>query len=108
MSAVFFVGEPINVPEDIQVTIDCSPLIDQALMEGAIFNITWRKDGRPISNGSEINVVLSPDRRVIIITETLLGTPAQVGNVGTYECEVCGAECIRNETIRYVCCKYVT
>ena len=108
MSAVFFVGEPIYVPEDIQVTIDCSPLIDQALMEGAIFNITWRKNGRPISNGSEVNVVLSPDSRVIIITDTVRCLPCVVGSDGTYECEVCSAECIRNQTIHDVCCKYVT
>ena len=50
---------------------------------------------------------MSPDNRTIMITDTLLGTQAQVGTDGTYECEVCGAECMRSETICYTCGKYV-
>ena len=89
MSFVTFVGEPITVPEDIRVEIDCSPLIDQVAMSGPIFSITWFKNERPISNGSEVNVVLGPGNRTITITDTLRGTPAMVGTEGNYSCEVC-------------------
>jgi len=93
MSLVIFVGEPVVVPESIQVTIDCGQLInDTRDMVGMISNITWRKNGRTIVNGSEVNVVLAPDNRTIVITDTLLGTPAQVGTDGLYECEVCGGD----------------
>jgi len=89
MTFVAFVGEPIVVPENIQVTIDCAPLIDRAIMMGGVANITWRKNGRVIVNGSEVNVELASDNRTIVITDTLRGTPAQVGTEGMYECEVC-------------------
>jgi len=89
MSFVAFIGDPITVPEDIIVVIDCSPVIDDAIMEGEVANITWLKNDRPIVNGSEVNVVLSPDNRTITITDTLRGTPAMVGTEGNYSCEVC-------------------
>ena len=108
---VVFVGEPIVVPENIQVTIDCGQLIDQAIMMGGVANITWRKNGRIIVNDSEVNVVLSPDNRTIIITDTFLGTPAQVGTDGLYSCEVCesiGGTCMINITDPGPCCKCIT
>jgi len=92
MSFVTFIGEPIVVPESIRVTIDCGPVIDQANMSGKIFNIIWRKNGRVILNGSEVNVVLAPDNRRIVITETFLRIRAQVEahREAVYECEFCG------------------
>ena len=88
-SFVAFIGEPITVPEDITVVIDCGPVIDDAAMEGEVVNVTWYKNKRPIANGSEVNVVLAPDNRTITITDTLRGTPAMVGTEGNYSCEVC-------------------
>jgi len=108
MSFVAFIGEPIVVPENVRVTIDCGPVIDQANMSGEIFNITWRKNGRIIFNYSEINVVLAPDNKTIVITDTLLGTPARVGTCGVYECEVCGAVCFMNVSTTEICGKYIT
>ena len=84
-----FVGEHITVPDDIIVIIDCGPKIDNFTMEGGVIkNVTWSKNGRPIVNDTEVNVVLAPDNRTITITDTLRGTPAQVGTEGDYCCEV--------------------
>ena len=83
------VGNPIPVSEDMRAIIDCGPVIDNFTMEGGVVkNITWSKNGRPIVNGTAINVVLAPDNRTITITDTLRGTPAQVGTEGDYCCEV--------------------
>jgi len=108
MSFVAFIGEPIVVPENVRVTIDCGPVIDQANMSGEIFNITWRKNGRIIFNCSEVNVVLAPDNKAIVITNTSLGTPARAGTYGIYDCEVCGAVCFINVSTTKICCKYIT
>ena len=107
MSFVAFIGDPITVPEDIRVVIDCSPVIDDAVMEGEVANITWFKNDRPIVNGSEVNVVLSSDNRTIEITDTLRGTPAMVGTEGNYSCEVCVVDrtCLSDFTPTDVCGK---
>jgi len=108
MSFFAFIGEPIVVPESVQVTIDCGPVIDQANISGEIFNITWRKCSRIIFNGSHVNVVLAPDNKTIVITDTLRGFPCQLGTDGMYECEVCGAVCFMNVSNHEICCKYIT
>jgi len=108
MSFVAFIGEPVLVPENIQVTIDCGPSINQASKEAVVSQITWRKNGRVIVNGSEVNVVLAPDNRTIVIIDTLLGTPAKLGTDGIYECEVCGAVCFMNVSTLEICSKYIT
>jgi len=108
MSLVIFAGEPVVVPEDIQVTIDCGRLINETRDTlGVVANITWKKNGRIIVNDSEINVVLSPDNSTLFITDTLLGTPAQVGTNGLYECEVCGGNaCVSVNGTVDPCSKY--
>ena len=89
-SLVVFVGEPVRVREDIQVTFDCIDLIQKARNEG-ISNpdITWYKNGIPLSNGSAVNVVISPDTRFCIITNTIVAMGGQIGTYGNYTCRVC-------------------
>ena len=90
-SVVLFAGEPIVVGEDVQVTIDCSEVIDPVIA-GGIPNptIAWIKDGAELTgNGSAPNVEISADRRHLIITDTLLAVGGQLGNDGNYTCEVC-------------------
>ena len=102
------VGEPVTVGEDIRVTIDCSPLIDQTIA-GGIPNptISWFKDGDPLTNGSAPNVEISEDGRLCIITDTLLAVGGQLGNDGNYTCQVCAdtnvANCKNRTTCNAVC-----
>ena len=54
-----FIGEPVIVPDDVRVTIDCSQLIDQAISSGVPNPaVTWNGDGLELSNGSAPNVVI--------------------------------------------------
>ena len=80
------IGKPIVVEEDVGVTIDCSPLIDEAIACG-IPNptVTWFRDGNEL-NGSVANVEISADMRLCIINEAVGG---RLGNEGNYSCQVC-------------------
>ena len=89
-SVFVFVGEPVTVRDDMRVVIDCGQLIDRAISDG-IPNptVTWIKDGLTLMNGSATNVVISPDRRRLIITDTLLAFGGQFGSDGNYTCDIC-------------------
>ena len=106
-SVVVFVGEPVKVREGIQVTINCSNLIQQARNGGITnFNVTWYKDGVVLSNESANQVLISKDRSLCIITDTLFAFRGQVGNDGNYTCEVCppgSADCTSRSTYQAVC-----
>ena len=66
-----FIGEPLIVGEDAQVTIDCGPLIDEAINNGtANPTITWYRNGLEFFNGSAANVLVTVDRRLCIISGT--------------------------------------
>ena len=95
-----FVGEPVTVREDVRVTIDCRKAIQEARDSGITNpNVTWYKDGVTLSNGSALNVVISEDKTLCIITDTLLAVGGQVGNDGNYTCEVCPPGSVNNCTI---------
>ena len=100
-SVVVFIGEPVIVPEDVRVTIDCGPLIDEVAASTGVTNpmVTWRKDGSILTTGSAINVEISDDGRQCIITDTLLAVGGQLGTDGEYSCEVCSTPTQCNETI---------
>ena len=90
-SVIVLAGEPVTVSDDQRVTIDCSEIINRAIMSG-IPNptVNWLKDGTVLDrNGSVPNVVISGDRRRLIITDTLLAIGGQRGNEGNYICDVC-------------------
>ena len=105
-----FVGEPIVVGEDVRVTIDCGPLIDEAIA-GGIPNptVTWFRDGNKLTNATVTNVEISADMRLCIITDTLLAVGGQLGNEGNYSCQVCedptNQNCMNETTCNAVCGK---
>ena len=106
-SVVVFVGERVIVPEYVQLTVNCSPLIDQAISSGVLNpTVNWFIDGNELYNRSLPNIVISADRRLLIITDTLLFFGGRLGNDGNYTCDVCkdftSPNC--NETTPVVVC----
>ena len=94
-AAMVDVGEAIIAREGVQVTINCTQLINNKINSGVQNpTVAWRKDRLILKTGSDPNVVLSKDRKLCIITSTLLTLGGQAGNDGNYNCEVCGG--IRN------------
>ena len=79
----------ISTKEGIELTIDCGSLIDAAGIPNPI--IRWYKNDVLLTNGSVINVVISQDQRLSIITGTLMAAGGQLGTEGIYTCEVCNA-----------------
>ena len=80
---------PVSTKEDVKLTIDCGSLIDASRISNPI--IRWYKNDVILVNGSENNVVISQDRRHLIITNTLMAVGGQLGTEGVYTCEVCNA-----------------
>ena len=105
-----FIGETIIVKENVQVTIDCGQLIDTAI-NNRISNITviWYKDRNSITNGTAVNTVISADRRLCTITNTLPSQGGrQLGTDGSYTCEVCNVTtCIKLTSPQIICGKCV-
>ena len=88
-TVVVYVGYPIVFGDDVQATIDCSPLIDTAINNGTSNPIvTWYKNGVEVLNRSTPNVEISADRRLLKITESF-PTGGQIGSDSIYTCEVC-------------------
>ena len=105
-SIVVFTGEPVRVREDVQVTMNCSKLIDRAINDGVSNpTVTWFKDNLVLSNDSRTNVLISADNRLCIITNTALTYRREVGNDGNYSCEVCRntTDCMIGSNFVYVC-----
>ena len=100
------VGQDVIVNrEGIRVTIDCTQLINNIGVQNTTVN--WYKDGVTITNGSAVNVAISNDDRLCIITNTLLTVGGQNGTGGNYTCEVCDGttNCISKESTHVVCGK---
>lgn len=100
------IGEGINVPPNIHLTINCSHLISNILMP---FNITWTVNGFAATNGTPTKVVISKDGHQLIITSTLLPTGGELGNAGIYACRVCSnnGTCIKKQSHCEVCGKLI-
>lgn len=102
------VGQTIIAREDVQVTIDCGHLIDDKISSGVQRpTVTWYKDGAKLITGSAINVIISHNGRLCIITETLLPVGGQLGTDGNYTCEVCSGttDCASKGTMLILCGK---
>ena len=94
-AAMVDVGETIIAREGVQVTINCTQLFNNKIKSGVQNpTVVWYKDRLTLKTGSNPNVVISKDRKLCIITSTLLTLDNQAGNDGNYNCEVCGG--IRN------------
>ena len=84
------VGEAIIAREGVQVTINCTQLINNKINSGVQNpTVVWSKDGVTLTNGSTTNVLISKDRKLCIITSMLLTMSGRAGNDGNYTCEVC-------------------
>ena len=87
-SVIVYVGEPITIDSETiglneQVIIDCGPLIDN--ISDVNRDVTWYIDGILISSGSVMNVKISTNKRLCLISNTSLATNDQLGN---YTCKV--------------------
>ena len=102
------IGENVTAREDIQVVINCTQLVNNKINSGVRKpTVKWYKNGRKIKAGSEINVELSEDKRICVITDTLLAVGGQPGTDGNYTCKVCGGntKCLSGTSIQAVCGK---
>ena len=99
-------GENATVELNVYVTIDCQQLIDKFKDESSP-SITWSKDGVPLRNDSMENVLISEDKRLVIVTRITFATGGLVGNDGNYTCKVCGgngtADCEEETSCLKVC-----
>ena len=100
------VGELIRVGEDIQVTIDCGQLIDDAINSGVQNpTVNWYDNhGTPIDGRYTFsNAVISADGRQCTIPHTSL--PHRIGMDGNYTCQVCSDAntCINASSYYFVC-----
>ena len=101
------VGQDIIVGEGVQVTTDCTQLINDVTNSG-VRNLTvnWYKDGVNLATRSAPNVVLSNNDKFCIITSTSLPVGGQNGTSGNYTCEVCNtANCTSKMSTHTVCGK---
>ena len=97
------VGNNVKVGVGKQVIIDCGPLIDTTSVPDLI--VKWYFNGFEVSNGNSSNVVISQDKRLCIITRTILSVGTKVGSSGNYTCEVCSdpTTCMTGSTITDIC-----
>ena len=99
------VGEDINVPPFVTLTISCDHLINTLVP----FNITWTADGNTAANDSAPNLIISQDRHSLILAPTVIGVGGQLGNGGTYACTVCSdnGTCIERKSRCKICGKRI-
>ena len=103
MKVSSIIGEDINVPPNIHLTINCSHLISELVP----YNITWSINGNVASNGSAPNVIISQNKLQLIITKTKLGVGGELGNRGVYACNVCSnnGSCVIRQSQCEICGK---
>ena len=105
------IGENVFVQENVEVTMDCIELIDDLKREGEVNPIiTWSKNGLPLTNMSQTNVIITYENRYCIITATQLTVGGEIGNDGDYTCKVCSNNsdqigCKQNTSSVVVCGK---
>ena len=102
------VGQAVIAREDVRVSIDCGQLIDDKINSGVQNpTVNWYKEGAILTTGSAINVEISMDSRLCVITDTLLPVGGQLGTDGNYTCEVCGGttDCTSKESTQILCGK---
>lgn len=97
------IGENIAVRENVEITINCSDLIENIGPKN--YTINWIKDEITLTSGSVKNVFMSDDKRYCVITATL-------ETAGDYTCQVCvpddtnlAKNCINRTSSQIVCGK---
>ena len=107
------VGNPnsITVGPNIKVTIDFQPVIN--FVKGATGRVNprvvWYKNAIILTNGSEVDLYVSRDNSLVIITQTSIAQGQRLGTRGNYTCcagfsgSALGFIC--NSTIKAVCGK---
>ena len=86
------IGESVTVRPGQGIRIDCEPLIKVVRNAGLNPNVVWWKnDTGPTANLSQINTIISPDNRFLLIIATL-NRGGELGNSGCYTCRVCGGD----------------
>ena len=109
-SLTVIIGESATVRPDQQVLIDCGLLIKNiSNIIGINPRVIWEKNNIVLSNRSEKNVVISQDRRFLIISATALRRGGELGTSGDYTCTVCvgdsNIDCINGTSRQIVCGK---
>ena len=93
-SVVVYVGDPVIVPGDVTVTIDCGYLIDT--ISDSNFCINWLKDGNPIITNTSC-VKVSVDMRHLMVSSdylckygipTIIDSYAILRTDATFECKI--------------------
>ena len=100
------VGENINVPPNVYLTISCNHLISSLVS----YSITWSVNGDVVlEDHTKPKTILSNDRQLLIVTKTLFTIGGQIGSSGTYICNACSdnGTCIERQSHCVVCGKHV-
>ncbi|XP_065884532.1 uncharacterized protein [Dysidea avara] len=97
---VVSIGEPIVVPEGIQVVFDCGELIENSTVQGGVAIVNWYKDGRRVSNNSVISGSIISNNSVVygervsdnsVVNKEIISNKSEVNN----------KEIIRNSSVVY-------
>ena len=63
---ITFVGYPVTIPSDLNVIIDCSQIINDAMERYDTVCITWYRDGNPIFQNTSLSEI-SWDRKLLYV-----------------------------------------
>ena len=99
MVFVVSIGEPILVPEGIQVVFDCGELIENSTVQGGIAIVNWYKDGRRVSNNSVISGSMINNNSVVY-GERISDNSVVNKEITSNKSEV-NKEIIRNSSVVY-------
>ena len=110
-SLTVIIGEPTTtVRPELRVVIDCGRLIQNiSNISGINPGVVWEKNNIVLSNNSEKNIVISENRRFLIINMTSLRRGGELGTSGDYTCTVCAGDsnidCLNGTSRQIVCGK---
>jgi len=97
------VGQDVIMPPLVRLIINCSTLINTV----SLWNITWIKSDRIITNGSEFEAFISQDNQSLILNDPKPNSGAEVRSEGDYKCKVCtdDKKCTEKKTTFDICGK---
>ena len=97
------VGQDVILPQLVRLIISCNNLINNT----SLWNVTWTKNDRIVTNGSEFGAFISQDRQKFILNNPLPNFGAGVKSEGDYKCIACSNDglCVKKETAFQICSK---